>query len=204
MKAEKDTLVFEREFLASGAKLIGGMDEAGRGPLAGPVVAAAVVMPLDDVIPGVDDSKKLTEKKREQLFDQIIQKAIAYKIVAVDEKVIDDINILNATKKAMTECVYGLSVRPNIVLVDAVKLSLEVPTKAIIKGDALSYSIGAASILAKVYRDRLMREYDALYPWYGFAQNKGYGTKDHIDALKSVGPSPIHRRTFITHFVDNE
>ena len=204
MKVEKDTLVFERELLATGAKLIGGMDEAGRGPLAGPVVAAAVVMPLDDIIPGVDDSKKLTEKKREQLFDLIIQKAIAYKIVAVDEKVIDDINILNATKKAMTECVYGLSVRPDIVLVDAVKLSLEVPTKAIIKGDALSYSIGAASILAKVYRDRLMREYDALYPWYGFAQNKGYGTKDHIDALKSVGPSPIHRRTFITHFVDNE
>jgi len=204
MKAEKDTLVFERELLASGAKLIGGMDEAGRGPLAGPVVAAAVVMPLDDVIEDVDDSKKLTEKKREQLFDRIIQKAIAYKIVAVDEKVIDDINILNATKKAMTECVYGLSVRPDIVLVDAVKLSLEVPTKAIIKGDALSYSIGAASILAKVYRDRLMREYDALYPWYGFAQNKGYGTKDHIDALKSVGPSPIHRHTFITHFVDNE
>ena len=111
---------------------------------------------------------------------------------------------LNATKKAMTECVSGLSVRPDVVLVDAVKLSLDVPTKAIIKGDALSYSIGAASILAKVYRDRLMQEYDAIYPWYGFAQNKGYGTKDHIDALKSVGPSPIHRRTFITHFVDNE
>ena len=204
MKAEKDTLVFERELLASGAKLIGGMDEAGRGPLAGPVVAAAVVMPLDDVIEGVDDSKKLTEKKRERLFDEIIKKAFAYKIVAVDEKVIDEINILNATKKAMTECVSGLSVRPDVVLVDAVKLSLDVPTKAIIKGDALSYSIGAASILAKVYRDRLMQEYDAIYPWYGFAQNKGYGTKDHIDALKSVGPSPIHRRTFITHFVDNE
>ena len=204
MKAEKDTLVFERELLASGAKLIGGMDEAGRGPLAGPVVAAAVVMPLDDVIEDVDDSKKLTEKKRERLFDEIIKKALAYKIVTVDEKVIDEINILNATKKAMTECVSGLSVRPDVVLVDAVKLSLDVPTKAIIKGDALSYSIGAASILAKVYRDRLMQEYDAIYPWYGFAQNKGYGTKDHIDALKSVGPSPIHRRTFITHFVDNE
>lgn len=204
MKTEKDTLVFERELLSGGARLIGGMDEAGRGPLAGPVVAAAVVMPLDDVISGVDDSKKLTEKKREQLFDEIVKKAIAYKICAVDEKVIDEINILNATKRAMTECVAGLSVRPDIVLIDAVKLSLDVPTKSIIKGDALSYSIGAASILAKVYRDRLMREYDALYPWYGFAQNKGYGTKDHIDALKSVGPSPIHRRTFITHFVDNE
>ena len=204
MKTEKDTLVFERELLAGGARLIAGMDEAGRGPLAGPVVAAAVIMPLDDVIPGVDDSKKLTEKKREQLFDEIIKKAVAYKICAVDEKVIDEINILNATKKAMTGCVTGLSVRPDIVLIDAVKLPLDVPTKSIIKGDALSYSIGAASILAKVYRDRLMREYDALYPWYGFAQNKGYGTKDHIDALRSVGPSPIHRRSFITHFVDNE
>lgn len=204
MKTEKDTLVFERELLAGGARLIAGMDEAGRGPLAGPVVAAAVIMPLDDVIPGVDDSKKLTEKKREQLFDEIVKKAVAYKICAVDEKVIDEINILNATKKAMTECVIGLSVRPDIVLIDAVKLPLDVPTKSIIKGDALSYSIGAASILAKVYRDRLMREYDALYPWYGFAQNKGYGTKDHIDALRSVGPSPIHRRSFITHFVDNE
>ena len=204
MKTEVDMFAYERELRAQGAWLIGGMDEAGRGPLAGPVVAAAVVMPLDDIIEGVDDSKKLTEKKREKLFDLIINKAIAYKIVAVDEKVIDEINILNATKKAMTECVLGLSVRPDIVLVDAVKLALEVPTKAIIKGDALSYSIGAASILAKVYRDRLMQEYDAMYPWYGFAQNKGYGTKDHIDALKSVGPSPIHRRTFITHFVDNE
>ena len=200
----KDTLVFERELLASGARLIGGMDEAGRGPLAGPVVAAAVIMPLDDIIEGVDDSKKVSEKKREKLFDEIIRKAVAYKICLADEKVIDEINILNATKRAMTECVQGLSVRPDIVLVDAVKLALEVPTKAIIKGDALSYSIAAASILAKVYRDRLMREYDLLYPAYGFAKHKGYGTKDHIDALRSVGPCPIHRRSFITHFVDNE
>ena len=194
----------ERELLAEGARLIGGMDEAGRGPLAGPVVAAAVVMPLDEIIEGVDDSKKLSEKKREMLFDRIIEKAIAYKIVAVDEKEIDRINILQATKKAMTECVLGLSVKPDIVLVDAVKLALEVPTKAIIKGDALSYSIGAASILAKVYRDRLMRECDKLYPAYGFAKHKGYGTKDHIDAIRMVGPCPIHRRTFITHFVDHE
>ncbi len=201
---ERDTLKFERELLAEGARYIGGMDEAGRGPLAGPMVAAAVVMPLDEIIEGVDDSKKLSEKKREMLFDRIIEKAIAYKIVAVDEKEIDRINILQATKKAMTDCVLGLSVKPDIVLVDAVKLALEVPTKAIIKGDALSYSIGAASILAKVYRDRLMREYDALYPAYGFAKHKGYGTKDHIDALRTVGPCPIHRRTFITHFVDNE
>ena len=204
MKTEKDTLAFERELLASGARLIGGMDEAGRGPLAGPVVAAAVIMPLDCPIEGVDDSKQVSEKKRERLYDEIIRKAIAYKIVAVDEKVIDEINILNATKKAMAECVAGLSVRPDIVLVDAVKLSLEVPTKAIIKGDALSYSIAAASILAKVYRDRLMREYDEVYPAYGFAKHKGYGTKDHILALRTVGPCPIHRRTFITHFVSDD
>ena len=204
MSEKKDTLVFERELLAGGAKLIGGMDEAGRGPLAGPVVAAAVIMPLDCPIEGVDDSKKVSEKKREKLFDEIIEKAVAYKICLADEKVIDDINILNATKKAMTECVAGLSVTPDIMLVDAVKLALEVPTKAIIKGDALSYSIAAASILAKVYRDRLMREYDRLYPEYGFAKHKGYGTKDHIDALRTYGPCPIHRRTFITHFVSVE
>ena len=136
MNCEVDNLAFEKELLASGARLIGGMDEAGRGPLAGPVVAAAVIMPLDDIIEGVDDSKKVSEKKRELLFDEIIKKAIAYKICLADEKVIDQINILNATKKAMTECVEGLSVRPDIVLVDAVKLALEVPTKAIIKGDA--------------------------------------------------------------------
>ena len=204
MNKEIDTLAFERELLASGARLIGGMDEAGRGPLAGPVVAACVIMPLDDIIEGVDDSKKVSEKKREILYDKIIEKAIAYKICLADEKVIDDINILNATKKAMTECVTGLSVRPDIVLVDAVKLALEVPTKAIIKGDALSYSIAAASILAKVYRDRLMREYDMIYPAYGFAKHKGYGTKEHIDAIRVVGPSPIHRRSFITHFVDDD
>ena len=204
MKTEKDTLVFEREMLAQGAEFIGGMDEAGRGPLAGPVVAAAVIMPLDCVIEGVDDSKQVSEKKRERLYDEIVEKAIAYKICLVDEKTIDEINILNATKKAMTECVEGLSVRPDVVLVDAVKLALEVPTKAIIKGDALSYSIAAASILAKVYRDRLMREYDKQYPQYGFAKHKGYGTKDHIEAIRTYGPCPIHRRTFITHFVDNE
>ena len=204
MKIEKDTLVFEREMLAQGAEFIGGMDEAGRGPLAGPVVAAAVIMPLDCVIEGVDDSKQVSEKKRERLYDEIVEKAIAYKICLVDEKTIDEINILNATKKAMTECVQGLSVRPDVVLVDAVKLALEVPTKAIIKGDALSYSIAAASILAKVYRDRLMREYDKQYPQYGFAKHKGYGTKDHIEAIRTYGPCPIHRRTFITHFVDNE
>ncbi len=203
MKFElKDNLNFERELTAQGVTLIAGMDEAGRGPLAGPVVAAAVIMPLDEIIPGVDDSKKVSEKKREILFDKIKEKAIAYKIVAIDEKTIDAINILEATKKAMKECVAGLSVKPEIVLVDAVKLDLGVPSKAIIKGDALSYSIAAASILAKVYRDRLMAEYDETYPVYGFSKHKGYGTKAHIDAIKEHGPCPIHRRTFIKNFVE--
>lgn len=200
----KDTLRFEREEAEKGAFFIAGMDEAGRGPLAGPVVAAIAIMPLDDIIEGVDDSKKVSEKKREKLYDLIREKAIAYKIVAVDEKTIDEINILEATKKAMYECIDTLAIKPDVVLVDAVKLKAKVPTRPIIKGDALSYSIAAASILAKVYRDRLMREYDAVYPGYGFIKHKGYGTKDHIDALKSLGPCPIHRKTFITHFVDNE
>ena len=200
----KDTLRFEREEAEKGAFFIAGMDEAGRGPLAGPMVAAIAIMPLDDIIEGVDDSKKVSEKKREKLYDLIREKAIAYKIVAVDEKTIDEINILEATKKAMYECIDTLAIKPDVVLVDAVKLKAKVPTRPIIKGDALSYSIAAASILAKVYRDRLMREYDAVYPGYGFIKHKGYGTKDHIDALKSLGPCPIHRKTFITHFVDNE
>ena len=200
----KDTLRFEREEAEKGAFFIAGMDEAGRGPLAGPMVAAIAIMPLDDIIEGVDDSKKVSEKTREKLYDLIREKAIAYKIVAVDEKTIDEINILEATKKAMYECIDTLAIKPDVVLVDAVKLKAKVPTRPIIKGDALSYSIAAASILAKVYRDRLMREYDAVYPGYGFIKHKGYGTKDHIDALKSLGPCPIHRKTFITHFVDNE
>ena len=205
MKFEtKDNLNFENELLSEGVTLIAGMDEAGRGPLAGPVVAAAVIMPLDEIIPGVDDSKKVSEKKREILFEKIKEKAIAYKIVAVDEKTIDEINILEATKKAMKECVSGLSVRPEIVLVDAVKLDLGVPSKAIIKGDALSYSIAAASILAKVYRDHLMESYDEIYPAYGFKKHKGYGTKAHIDAIKEIGPCPIHRRSFIKNFVSED
>lgn len=201
---EKDTLRFEKEEMEKGAYFIAGMDEAGRGPLAGPVVAAAVIMPLDDPIEGVDDSKKVSEKKREKLYDVIREKAIAYKIVAVDEKVIDEINILEATKKAMYACIDGLAIPPDVVLVDAVKLKAKVPTRSIIKGDALSYSIAAASILAKVYRDRLMRDYDVLYPEYGFLKHKGYGTKEHTDALRKIGPCPIHRRTFIKHFTDDE
>ena len=204
MKTEVDMFAYERSLRERGAWLIGGMDEAGRGPLAGPVVAAAVIMPSDNPIEGVNDSKQLSEKKRERLYDEIIARAIDYKISAVSEKVIDEINILNATKRAMAECVEGFAISPHVVLVDAVKLSLEVPTVSIIKGDALSYSIAAASILAKVYRDRLMLAYDEQYPEYGFARHKGYGTREHIEALRKYGPCPIHRRTFITHFITDD
>ena len=204
MKTEVDMFAYERSLRERGAWLIGGMDEAGRGPLAGPVVAAAVIMPSDDPIEGVNDSKQLSEKKRERLYDEIIARAIDYKISAVSEKVIDEINILNATKRAMAECVEGFAINPHVVLVDAVKLSLEVPTVSIIKGDALSYSIAAASILAKVYRDRLMLAYDEQYPEYGFARHKGYGTREHIEALRKYGPCPIHRHSFITHFITDD
>lgn len=193
---------FENKYKNLGYKLIAGMDEAGRGPLAGPVCCAACIMPLDDIIDGVNDSKKLSEKKREELFDKIIEKAIAFKVCFVDEKIIDEINILEATKKGMQDAVSGLFVKPDFVLVDAVKgLSLKVPYLPIIKGDSLSYNIACASILAKVSRDRLMFEMDKLYPEYNFKKHKGYGTKEHIENLKKYGKCPIHRNTFIKHFL---
>ena len=197
----KNTLEIENNCIEKGYKLIAGVDEAGRGPLAGPVVSACVIMPLDDIIEGVDDSKKLSEKKRDLLFDKIVEKAIAYKISVVSEKVIDEINILNATKMSMKECIEGMEIKPDIVLVDAVKLDLNVPCVPIIHGDALSYSIAAASILAKVSRDRIMQEYDKVYPRYLFAKHKGYGTKMHIEAIKEHGSCEIHRKTFITRFI---
>ena len=202
IKTPVDMLAYEKLWQARGCALIAGIDEAGRGPLAGPVVAACAVMPLDDVIAGVNDSKKLSEKKREALFPLIQEKAIAYSIVAVDEKRIDEINILNATKEAMRRCLEHLSQKPDVVLIDAVNLDCPYKVHAIVKGDALSYSIACASILAKVYRDHLMLEYDQQYPQYGFAGHKGYGTAAHIEALRAYGPCPIHRRTFIGHFVD--
>ncbi len=179
---------------------LAGVDEAGRGPLAGPVVTACCMLPLDEMIKGINDSKKVSEKKREKLFDEIISKA-NYAISIVDCETIDDINILAATKKAMTECIEKMPVKPQLVLVDAVDLDVDVKLKSIIKGDATSYNIAAASILAKVTRDRIMREMDALYPDYGFAKHKGYGTKEHIDALIKYGPCPIHRMTFIKNFI---
>lgn len=196
-------LEFEKQYLAQNYSFIAGMDEAGRGPLAGPVACACVIMPLDkeSIIEGVDDSKKLSAKKRDLLYDKIISTAIAYKVVLIDEKQIDKVNILNATKQGMQECVMGLTVLPDIVLIDAVKLNLPVKIHSIIHGDALSYSIACASILAKVTRDRFMEEQDALYPQYNFKQHKGYGTKLHIQNLKQYGPCEIHRRSFIKNFV---
>lgn len=197
-----DKLKYEKKFLNEGIKYIAGMDEVGRGPLAGPVVCACVIMPLDDdmIIEGIDDSKKLSEKKRVALAEKIKEVAIAYKICEVSPEEIDEINILQATIKCMIACVEGMEIKPEMLLVDAVKADFGVPTESIIKGDALSYSIGAASILAKVYRDNLMCEYAELYPEYGFEKHKGYGTKAHIDAIKAVGACPIHRKTFIKNF----
>ncbi len=193
-----DKLKFEKEELAKGAKLIAGVDEVGRGPLAGPVCVAAVIMPLDDIIDGIDDSKKVSEKKRELLAEKIKEKAIAYKICMVEPEVIDEINILNATKLCMKNAIEGLEIKPDIVLVDAVdKLDVNVKTRAIIKGDALSYNIGAASILAKVERDNLMKEYAKTYPEYSFEKHKGYGTAVHIEALKKYGITKIHRKSFL-------
>ena len=193
-------LDYEKKF---NCKLIAGVDEAGRGPLAGPVVCACVIMPMDSekIIEGVNDSKKLSAKKREELFDKIVDIAISYSIVEIDEKKIDEINILQATKLGMKRAVENLKVMPDLVLVDAVKIDVALPQENIIKGDALSYNIAAASILAKVYRDKLMENLDKKYPEYNFAKHKGYGTKAHIEALKKYGKCEIHRETFIKKFV---
>ena len=198
----RELFEFEDQYTEKGYTAIAGIDEAGRGPLAGPVVAACAIMPLDDIIEGINDSKKLSEKKREALFEQIKEKALAFSIVEMPAEVIDDINILEATKKAMIQCVTELAIKPDVVFIDAVKLNLPYETLSIIKGDARSYNIAAASILAKVHRDRLMREYAKIYPEYGFAKHKGYGTSEHIRALKEFGPCPLHRALFIRNFID--
>ena len=203
-KDKIDKLKYENIEISKGSTLIAGVDEVGRGPLAGPVVCAAVIMPLDNIIEGVDDSKKLSEKKREKLYDEILNVALAYSIEWVYEDEIDRINILNATKKCMARAINGLKIKPDVCLVDAIdKLDTNVKLTPIIHGDALSYNIGAASILAKVARDRFMVEQDKIYPEYGFARNKGYGTKVHMDALRGKGPCKIHRRSFIK-FLDKE
>lgn len=191
----KDLFQFDLSYGAN----VAGCDEAGRGPIAGPVVVAACKMPTEFIVEGINDSKKLTPKKRELLYNRIVACA-EYSIVAIDEKTIDEINILEATKLAMRKAISAIK-GAETVLIDAVKLDLDVHTEAIIKGDAKSYNIAAASILAKEYRDRLMLEMDKMYPEYGFAAHKGYGTKAHVEALIKYGPCPIHRRTFIKNFV---
>ena len=193
-----DKLVYERELINKGCVYICGVDEVGRGPLAGPVVCAAVIMPLHDVIEGVDDSKKLSAKKRETLSAEIIEKAVAYAICRVEPEIIDEINILQATRLCMKNAVESLSVKPDFVLTDGnMKLDIGLPQKSIVKGDSLSYSIGAASVLAKVYRHGLMKEYAEKYPLYGFEKNKGYGTGKHIEAIVQSGICPVHRRSFV-------
>lgn len=192
--------VFERKY--ADYEFICGIDEVGRGPLAGPVVAGAVILPKDCDILYINDSKQLSEKKREELFEIISEKAVACAVGYASPERIDEINILQATYEAMREAVSSLSVKPDILLNDAVTIpKVEIKQIPIIKGDAKSISIGAASIYAKVTRDRLMRQYDKVFPEYDFAGNKGYGSAAHIEALKKYGPTPIHRRSFIKNFV---
>lgn len=193
----KDLFDFDLKF---GVRFLAGIDEVGRGPLAGPVTTACCMLPLDEPIDKINDSKKLSEMRREKLYDLITEKA-AYSVASVSNEEIDELNILEATKKAMRECAGNLMPVPELILIDAVKLDLGVKTESIIHGDALSYNIAAASIIAKVTRDRFMVEADKLYPQYGFAKNKGYGTAEHIAALKKYGPCPLHRRTFIKNFI---
>ena len=194
--------VYEKEAFSQGFSLIGGMDEAGRGPLAGPVVAACVILDPSKPVLGVNDSKKLSPKRRQELKKEIEEKAIAIGVGIVDEKRIDEINILEATKEAMRMAVSNLKVTPDMLFIDAVHLpGVPMEQRSIIKGDALSVSIAAASIIAKETRDEMMVKMDETYPGYGFAKHKGYGTKEHIQAIQEMGPCPIHRRSFITHFV---
>lgn len=192
-----DKLLYERELIEKGCKYVCGVDEVGRGPLAGPVVCAAVIMPSDDIIEGVDDSKKISAKKREMLSEKILKTAVAYSICRVEPQIIDEINILQATRLCMKNAVESLSVTPDFVLTDGnMTLDISVSQRSIIKGDALSYSIGAASIIAKVYRDKLMADYAEIYPQYGFESNVGYGSKAHMRAIERFGLTPIHRRSF--------
>ena len=195
-----DNLLHEKKQIEKGYKLIAGVDEVGRGPLAGPVVCAAVIMPLDELIEGVTDSKKLSEKKRKVLAEEIKKRAISYSIFEIWQEEIDEINILNAVKKCMTSAVENLSVKPDITLVDGVDTNLKINAEYIVKGDLNSYTIGCASIVAKVYRDNLMEEYAVAFPEYGFEKHKGYGTKSHIEKIKEIGPCKLHRKTFIKNF----
>lgn len=196
-----DLWKIERACFEDGFACVCGVDEAGRGPLAGPVCAAAVILPANLELSGLNDSKKLTDKKRRELYEMITEQATAYAITLVDEKTIDEFNILQATFLAMQQAVGELKMTPDLVLIDGNRApELSVPTKTVIKGDSLSASIAAASILAKVTRDRLMEQMDETYPQYGFAVHKGYGTKRHYEALRTYGPCEIHRMSFLKKF----
>jgi len=196
----------EEEIHNNGMEYICGIDEAGRGPLAGPVVVASVIMPKDSMIEGINDSKKISEKKREKLYDEIIQNAISWSVSIIDQKQIDEENILNATKNGLTRCIESLETKPNVIIVDALEKinTCGIPYESIIKGDAKCYSIAAASIIAKVTRDRIMRQWDEVYPQYGFAKHKGYGTAEHIKIIKQEGPCILHRESFIKNFVNTK
>lgn len=189
--------LFERELQSLGYRLIAGVDEVGRGALAGPVVAASVVLDMEKIPQGLDDSKKLTKRQRESLVDKLEQSALAISVAAVDAQLIDKLNIHKASLKAMAEAVRGLKIRPDYLLIDGFALKgFEIPHRAIIKGDALSVSIAAASIVAKVTRDRMFAKYELVWPGYGFARNVGYGTSEHLAAIAKLGTTPIHRMTF--------
>ena len=199
--SEHDMWQIENAYFAKGIQLICGVDEAGRGPLAGPVCAAAVILPANVDIPGLDDSKKISDKRRRELFPLIKEQAIAYSIAMVDHEEIDQINILQATLLAMEQAIHGLSVKPELALVDGNReKDFGVPVQTVVHGDSLSASIAAASVLAKVTRDDYMLEMAETYPQYGFAVHKGYGTKAHYAALTEHGPCPIHRMTFLKKF----
>ena len=193
----------ELKLYENNIEYICGIDEAGRGPLAGPVVVGAVILPKDSFIEGVNDSKKISEKKREKIYEQIIEEAISYSVGIVDQKTIDEINILNATKLGVKIALEGLKQRPDVIMVDALNNmdTLGIPYISVVKGDAKNYSIAAASIIAKVTRDRIMKEWDEIYPIYGFSKHKGYGTAEHIRIIKENGPCILHRKSFIKNFV---
>ena len=192
----EDLYIYEKELISKGIKLIGGIDEVGRGPLVGPVVAACVILPLNYKLEGLTDSKKLSEKKREKFFDILSKDAISIGIGIIDEKKIDEVNIYEATKLAMKEAFNKMDVKPEHVLIDAMPLELRVPTTSIIKGDAKSLTIAAASVIAKVTRDRMMDELHEKYPYYNFKKNKGYPTKEHVEAINKYGIIKEHRKSY--------
>ncbi|MGE4214501.1 MAG: ribonuclease HII [Anaerotignaceae bacterium] len=202
LKRLEEISAYEKECYLNGCTYVAGIDEVGRGPLAGPVVTAVVILKQGAIIEGINDSKKLSEAKREELYDIIIKEAVDYSIGIVSPAEIDEINILQATYKAMQQCIDGLKVKPDYILVDAVTIpNIQIKQKGIIKGDAKSISIGAASIVAKVTRDRMMKDYAQIFHEYDFEQNKGYGSSKHIEAIKQIGICPIHRRSFVKNFI---